>query len=66
MTLLMVKWSLFIDMWAHRSWSCSSISIMHAHSIITINFGETSHRCLTHRDWKGDLLVNHLHTRYSI
>jgi hypothetical protein len=32
----------FWDMWTHRSWSCSSISITLASCIVTISFGETS------------------------
>jgi hypothetical protein len=29
----------FWNMWAYRSWSCSSINIMHACCIATIGFG---------------------------
>jgi hypothetical protein len=44
----------------------SSINIMLACCNATFSFEKTNWRHLTHYDWRGDLLVNRLHTNYSI
>jgi len=48
----------FWCMWAHCSWSYSPICIMFVYGIMT---GETNQQHSTWHNWKGDLLVGHLH-----
>lgn len=57
----MILWMVLIffwGMWAHCAWSRSPIRIMFVYGI---TIGETNQQHSTWHDWKGDLLVGHLH-----
>jgi len=66
LTTLLMALIFFLNMQSHHSWSCFLINIMLACCIATIDFEETSKMCLTHHDWRGDLLVSHPHIGYSV